>query len=165
MSESTWPPRLSRETALEAMDALLAASPDSMEVRFNRAALLAELGRMDEAKSTYLDLLALDPAHFGALNHLGNLLHSLGYTTAACTVYLQAVAQHPDNPMGHVNNAPGYLILAAANATLVVHLVGNRCPLGIPNTVYAAHSGRCLLHTAVVGDRCKERSGHGCRDC
>jgi hypothetical protein len=35
--ESIWPPRLSRETALEAMDALLVASPDSVEVRFNRA--------------------------------------------------------------------------------------------------------------------------------
>ncbi len=101
-----------REAALKKMDELLAASPEAVETRFERACLLGELGRKEEAKSAYLDVLAKEPAHFGALNNLGNLLYGMGFTTAACTLYTQAVALHPENPKAHVNLAS---LLAARN--------------------------------------------------
>ena len=56
----------------------------------------------------------LAPTHFGALNNLGTLLYALGFTSAARTVYMQAVAHHPRNPKGHVNLAN---LLAACDET------------------------------------------------
>src|ERR1700722_222063 len=92
-----------REQALGETEARLASAPDIIDLRFDRARLLTELGRGEEAKQAYLDILARDPAHFGALNNLGVLLYSTGFRTAARTVYAETVARHPGNPKGHVN--------------------------------------------------------------
>jgi hypothetical protein len=46
----------------------------SVSLRFERAGLLAELGRSLEARNAYIDVLARDPAHRLALNNLGTLL-------------------------------------------------------------------------------------------
>jgi tetratricopeptide (TPR) repeat protein len=100
-----WPPRLEREMALKEIDLRLSKEPSAVELRFGRARLLTELGHTEEAKHAYLDLLALAPAHFGALNNLGALLHSTGFKTAARTCYAEAAMHHPDNPTGHVNLA------------------------------------------------------------
>jgi Flp pilus assembly protein TadD len=98
-------PRGLREAALDVLDARLVREPDAIDARFERACLLAELGRADEARDAYLELLARDPRHAGALNNLGTLLYAQGYRSAARTAYSQAAAQHPDDPMGHVNLA------------------------------------------------------------
>ena len=76
---------LAREQALDETETRLTANPDVIELRFDRARLLTELGRTEEAKQTYLDILSRDPAHFGALNNLGVLLHTAGFRTAART--------------------------------------------------------------------------------
>ena len=112
-----WPPRVLRKAALKDVENRLRAAPDAIEPLFNRAQLLMELGRTEEAKQAYLELLALSPSHPGALNNLGALLHASGFTTAARTCYTQAVTHHPDDPMGHVNLAnslrqSGELVLA-----------------------------------------------------
>ncbi len=104
-----WAPRLRREAALKETDLRLSAEPQALAPRFDRARLLTELGRTEEAKRAYLDLLALSSDHFGALNNLGALLHSTGFKTAARTCYAEAVAKHPDNPAGHVNFANALL--------------------------------------------------------
>lgn len=100
-----WAPRQQREAALAALDARLLREPEAIDPRFERAGLLAALGRNEEAKAEYLALLALAPAHFGALNNLGTLLADMGYRSAARTAYETAVARHPDNPLGQVNLA------------------------------------------------------------
>jgi hypothetical protein len=94
-----------REAALTELDARLSREPEAIEARFQRACLLAELGRMDDARKAYLDVLARDPVHAGALNNLGTLLYAQGYRSAARTAYARAAACHPDDPMGHVNLA------------------------------------------------------------
>jgi hypothetical protein len=98
-------PRALRETALTELDARLSREPEAIDLRFQRACLLAELGRMDEARNAYLEVLARDPVHAGALNNLGTLLYAQGYRSAARTTYARAAACHPDDPMGHVNLA------------------------------------------------------------
>lgn len=98
-----WPLRVLRETALKNTDARLAENPGEIEPRFDRARLLTELGRTEEAKRAYLEILERCPGHFGALNNLGVLLHATGYRTAARTCYAQAAALHPDNPIAQVN--------------------------------------------------------------
>ena len=104
-----WQPWLLREAALKEVDAKLLVEPSAAGLRFDRARLLAELGRTEEAKRAYLDLLALSPSHFGALNDFGALLYSTGYRTAARTCYAEAAARHPDNPIAHVNLANALL--------------------------------------------------------
>jgi aromatic-L-amino-acid/L-tryptophan decarboxylase len=100
-----WRPRLVRESALRELDERLAADPDAVELRFERACLLAELGRTLESRNAYLGVLARQPSHRDALNNLGTLLYGTGYRTAARTAYAQAVARHPDDPTSRVNLA------------------------------------------------------------
>ena len=96
-------PAVRRREALEKVAAELAGSPESVDLRFERACLLAELGENEQAKQEYLEVLGRYPSHVGALNNLGTLLYSTGHRTAARTAYREAVRRHPDQPMAHVN--------------------------------------------------------------
>lgn len=137
-----WLPRKVQEARLRALDARLAgprdaidpgtADPDAIEARVERAALLNALGRPEEARQAYLDVLARAPDHFGALNDFGVMLCASGFRAAARTLYMRAVAQHPDNPKAHVNLAnllmrDGKLAAARADeATAVCNLASAR---------------------------------------
>ncbi|HUA18239.1 MAG TPA: tetratricopeptide repeat protein [Bryobacteraceae bacterium] len=100
-----------RKETLKKLNEQLAADPDSVGLRFERACLLTESGQTEEAKLAYLDLLARSPGHAGALNNFGTLLCDTGFRSAARIAYAEAVKQHPEDPMGHVNLAN--LLLAA----------------------------------------------------
>lgn len=100
---TNWAPALQRKEALRDIEARLALDPESIALRFERACLLNEMGRIDDAKQAYLDVLTRCPAHVGALNNLGTLLYFTGYRTAARSAYSEAIRQHPDQPMAHVN--------------------------------------------------------------
>ena len=91
------------------LDAAVAGRPDSADLRHVRGALLAEAGRDDEARQDFLAAIALDPAHFGALNDLATLLHRTDFRTAARLAYAEAVKHHPDNPIGRINLANALL--------------------------------------------------------
>jgi len=100
-----WMPRKLREARLRELEAQLASDSGAIALRFERACLLAEVGRTADARDAYLDLLSREPSHRAALNNLGTLLHETGYRTAARTAYAEAAARHPDDPMSHVNLA------------------------------------------------------------
>jgi glutamate/tyrosine decarboxylase-like PLP-dependent enzyme len=99
-----WAPRQLREARLRELEAAI-ASDSAIPLRFERACLLAEVGRTADAREAYIDLLSRDSSHRAALNNLGTLLHETGYRTAARTAYAQAVAMHPADPMSLVNLA------------------------------------------------------------
>ncbi|HTW67736.1 MAG TPA: tetratricopeptide repeat protein [Bryobacteraceae bacterium] len=100
---SSWAPAEQRKDALHQVEARLTQEPDSVDLLFHRACLLAEMGDNEAAKQAYLDVLARCPSHVGALNNLGTLLYITGYRTAARSAYTEAIARHPDHPMAHVN--------------------------------------------------------------
>jgi glutathione synthase/RimK-type ligase-like ATP-grasp enzyme len=100
---TSWAPALQRRDALREVEARLADKPECLDLRFNRACLLAELGDNDRAMQAYLDVLGRSPSHVGALNNLGTLLYMTGHRTAARSAYTEAIAQQPDHPMAHVN--------------------------------------------------------------
>ncbi len=104
-AETPWPPRLTQEARLRHLDDIIAAMPDAVEARVERAALLYAVDRPDEARAAYLDVITRAPTHFAALNDFATMLAATGFRTAARTLYAQAVAHHPDNPKGHVNLA------------------------------------------------------------
>jgi glutamate/tyrosine decarboxylase-like PLP-dependent enzyme/glutathione synthase/RimK-type ligase-like ATP-grasp enzyme len=100
-----WPPRLARESALREVETRIAAEPEAIGPKLERARLLAELDRTLDARNAYLEILAHAPSDRTALNDLGTLLYSTGYRTAARTAYGEAVARHPEDATSHVNLA------------------------------------------------------------
>jgi Tfp pilus assembly protein PilF/glutathione synthase/RimK-type ligase-like ATP-grasp enzyme len=72
---------------------------------FERGALLAGLGRDDEAKLAYLEVLRRDVTHFGALTNLGGLALASGHRSAALSAYAQAADHHPERAPASVNLA------------------------------------------------------------
>lgn len=73
--------------------------PDAVGARYERAGLLREQGRFEEAKRDYLELLRRMPTDFGTL------VLNAGYKDAARSLFGEAIRHHPDNPSGHVNLA------------------------------------------------------------
>jgi len=100
---TNWRPAQLRLQALCEVEARLNLDPESIALRFDRACLLNEMGRTEDAKRSYLDVLTRCPGHLGALNNLGTLLYFTGYRTAARSAYTEAIRLHPDQPMAHVN--------------------------------------------------------------
>ncbi len=76
-----------------------------MNLLSERARLLFELGRVDEAKTQFLAVLKRDGRHFSTLNNFGVLLQRTGATEAADRAYQAAIALEPDNPIAHTNFA------------------------------------------------------------
>ena len=72
---------------------------------FDKALQLENTGEPELARQAYINVLAHDLNHAGALARLGRLLLDAGYTTAARTTYAHAVAAHPGDPAAHVNLA------------------------------------------------------------
>jgi hypothetical protein len=98
-------PPSARELRLNALDRLLMQEPQALEALAERAGLLREDGRFEEAKRDYLALLQQRPTDFAALNDFGTLVLNAGYREAARSLFGAAVAHHPDNPTGRVNLA------------------------------------------------------------
>ncbi len=108
-----WPQtRAEREAAIALLDARLQEAPLSMDLALDRARLLAELDRPDEARDAYLRLVARSPDHTRALNDFGTFLMRGGFRTAARTVYERALAIEPQSALAHANFAN---VLFAAN--------------------------------------------------
>jgi len=93
------------EADLAAVDTRLVDQPNSTDLRSERARLLFELGRVDEAKAQFLAILQRHGRHFSTLNNFGVLLHRTGATEAASRAYRAAIALEPGNPIGHTNFA------------------------------------------------------------
>jgi len=71
--------RAEREAAIARLDVQLRADPLSIGLALDRARLLAELDRDDEARDDYLRLLAREPDHPRALNDFGTFLLQRGF--------------------------------------------------------------------------------------
>jgi glutathione synthase/RimK-type ligase-like ATP-grasp enzyme len=86
-----------------------AADPSNVAERFALARALDRAKRSAEAKAAYLDVLAHDPQHFGAINDLALLLFTSGQRRDAFAVYQEAAARHPENAVAHANLGFMYL--------------------------------------------------------
>ena len=138
---TAWPDYAAREAALRRIEAQLATEPDSLALLLERADLLVALGQAEAAKTAYLEILARDATHFGALNNLGKLAHALGHRSAARTAFAQAVAHHPDNPLGRVNLAFALADLKEADAAREQY----EAALSLDPTSVEAHQGLANL--------------------
>lgn len=106
--------RRALERALQDVERRLRAQPASLAFKFERAQVLDRLGRTNDARLGYVEILQRDSSHFGALNDLGRLLFAAGMRKDALTCFTAAVAKHPRNPIGHANLA--FMLLRAGDA-------------------------------------------------
>ncbi len=105
------------DTALRAVDAAIASAGATapIELLFQRAALLQQLGDEARSQSAYLQTLARDPDHLGALCNLGRELMRTRRYAAARMLLLRAVEKHPDDRDSLV--ALGMLRIQTGDAT------------------------------------------------
>lgn len=94
-----------REIELARLDAELRDDPLSIDLALDRARLLAELDRPDDARDAYLRIVARSPDHLRALNDFGTFLMRAGYRAAARTVYERALGIDPQSALVHANLA------------------------------------------------------------
>jgi hypothetical protein len=93
------------EAALEQLETLLVTHPEDVDLRFARAVMLEELGRLVLARGAYKGVLARDGAHFGALMNLGSLLYINGRVPEGRILYEHATRHHPAQASAFVNLA------------------------------------------------------------
>jgi glutathione synthase/RimK-type ligase-like ATP-grasp enzyme/Flp pilus assembly protein TadD len=91
------------EDALAQIETLLAANSEAVDLRFARACLLEELGRLAIARGAYKGVLARDARHFGALTNLGTMLYLEGRRAEARVLYRHAVNAYPHEASAFVN--------------------------------------------------------------
>jgi aromatic-L-amino-acid/L-tryptophan decarboxylase len=100
---TTSSPRIEWQAELQEVESRLSSLPGSVDLRFRRAQLLAELGRLVDARNDYIEVLKREPHHLAALNNLGNVLISTRHRRAARLTYKEAILRHPDDPTSRVN--------------------------------------------------------------
>jgi tetratricopeptide (TPR) repeat protein len=105
VSSAVAPVHLLREFTAGRLEAAVARAPERLDFALERARLLIEMERFEEAKEIYLAILARDPAQFVALNNLGTLLRAMGYHQAALKVHREVVKLIPDDLKARVNLA------------------------------------------------------------
>jgi aromatic-L-amino-acid/L-tryptophan decarboxylase len=97
------PPRAKWELELRDVESQMASNPSSVDLRFRRASLLSELGRLIDARTEYIKVLERAPYYLAALNKLGSVLVATGHRAAAGIAFKAAVARHPDDSVSRVN--------------------------------------------------------------
>jgi hypothetical protein len=97
--------RAEREDALAIVDAQLRDDPLALDLALDRARLLAELDRVEEARDAYLRVVARSPDHLRALCDFGTFLLRSGFRAAARTVYERALGVDPQSALAHANLA------------------------------------------------------------
>jgi aromatic-L-amino-acid decarboxylase len=117
LAPKAWQPAVERTARLQQLDGLLAtemAADEEVGLRVERAAVLAEAGRVLEARSDHFRVLVLAPEHLPNLLGLGRLLVWTGQYKAAKVVYAEAVRLYPDSLVSRVNL--GGVLLETADA-------------------------------------------------
>lgn len=99
------PAKGNAEHALRELNAKIMRLPGSLPLRIERARMLESLGRADEAKKAYADILTRDPKNFSALTNLGMLLYKSGAAVEAYARFKDAAAYHPQSAIAHANVA------------------------------------------------------------
>jgi aromatic-L-amino-acid/L-tryptophan decarboxylase len=93
------------KSQLQTVEGKLASQPGSVALLFLRGSILEQVGRRQEARTTFIEVLTLEPSHLGTLNSLGKILFASGNKVEARRLFAEAVARHPDDPMSRANLA------------------------------------------------------------
>jgi hypothetical protein len=143
---------------LRQLDQTLARDADDFAARAERAGLLREQGRFEDAKRDYLELLRRKPDDFAALNDFGMLVLNAGYSEAARSLFSEAVRHHPNNANGRVNLA-NLLLLRGEHAAAREHF--EAALKADPGHIHAHRGMGNLLAALGDGARAKAHRDRG----
>jgi glutathione synthase/RimK-type ligase-like ATP-grasp enzyme len=118
------------------------------DAAFEAACALHDVFRNREAERAYLEILARDPTHFGALTNLGTLLHVAGNRTVARALYTKAAAEHPNEPIAFVNLGNALVEDRDVDAAIATYQHALTVAPGFPNAYFALS----LLYRALGRD-------------
>jgi glutathione synthase/RimK-type ligase-like ATP-grasp enzyme len=135
----------SDERHLAEIDRRLADAPDSVEVLFERACCLEDLGWDEAAMQAYLAVMKRDPRHLGSLNNLGLIVLHRGDLANARALYTQALTHHPLSTIAHVNL--GQALLEQGEILSAEAQYG--AALARDPEFFAAHHGLALLYERI----------------
>ncbi len=141
-----------RSVRIGELDRAVERNPDDIASLSERAGLLREQDRFEEAKRDYLELIRRQPTDFAALNDFGALVLNAGYREAARSLFGEAVRHHPANPSGHVNLG-NLLLLIGDRAQARIHF---EAALRVDPDHIHAHRGMGNLF-AALGDEASAR--------
>ena len=91
------------EEALAQIETALETHAEAVDLRFARACLLEELGRLTRARGAYKGVLARDATHFGALMNLGTMLYLENRRPEARILYQHATKHYPAEASAFIN--------------------------------------------------------------
>jgi glutathione synthase/RimK-type ligase-like ATP-grasp enzyme len=130
----------------------IAQRPDDVGALIGRACELDALGRTDEARDAYMEVIKRDPMHLAALTNLGTLLFNTGYRSAARLTYAEALKHHPRDLPSHVNLANALLEAGRIEEARRLY----ESALAIDENFAAAHQGLSYALTRLGEDRAAE---------
>ncbi len=93
------------ETALRALDQVVAAAPDFATGHSNRGIVNSDLGNEDAALADFSRAIELDPHSASALSNRGVILLARGDQAAAWRDFSAAIELHSDEPTYYLNRA------------------------------------------------------------
>jgi tetratricopeptide (TPR) repeat protein len=139
------PRRYDDDRELAEIERRLAATPDAVELLFERACCLEDLGRSEAAAQAYVDVLARDARHLGTLSNLGSMLLQRGQAAKAQTFFTHALTYHPQQLIAHVNLGQALFDQGDA-ATAVAHY---HAALAVDAQFFAAHQALAIAFEAA----------------
>jgi hypothetical protein len=130
---------------LAEIDRRLAEAPDAVELLFERACCLEDLGWDEAASQAYLAVMQRDPRNLGALVNLGLMLSQRGEAATARAFFTQAITHHPLSTIAHVNLGRALLEqgeVASAEAQY-------SAALSLDRDFFAAYHGLAMLYEEI----------------
>jgi tetratricopeptide (TPR) repeat protein len=134
----------SAEGHLAEIDRRLEQSPDAVELCFERACCLEDLG-WEAASAAYLTVLKHDTRHLGALTNLGLMVRETGDLATARALFTQAVTHHPLSTIAYVNLAQTLFEQGEVESAVAQFALA----LKLDPEFFAAHHGLGLLYEAA----------------
>ena len=136
--------------------------PDDVELGYERARALDDLGRVEEAMHAYRAVIVARPDHFAALTNLGTLFVEQARQEGAAVCFQAALAAAPGDPLAHLNLA----VLAVSSGSFDdAAMAYERVLEGFPDDAQAqlhAHNGLARLAErrgdAAAAQRYRERA-------
>jgi tetratricopeptide (TPR) repeat protein len=89
---------------IEKLKAFLAQNPADSFVQHALALEYIKLGKEEEAKTLFEDILGRDAAYIGSYYHLGKLLERVGETDGAVAIYEKGMMMAKDAKDNHAYN-------------------------------------------------------------
>jgi glutathione synthase/RimK-type ligase-like ATP-grasp enzyme len=139
------PRRYDDERDLAEIDRRLERAPGGVELLFERACCLEDLGRSEAAAQAYVVVLGHDARHLGTLSNLGTMLLHRGEAAKAQIFFTHALTHHPLQLITHVNLGQALFEQGEIASAVAQH----NAALAVDARFFAAHQALALVYEST----------------